>query len=464
MSVERLHTAGRPPLQQGRISACLRLGVSALAVAVAVAVSAGAEPALAQSLNVDGSDGLITDTIANRERMRTWDAAKIYGAGTVREHDRAFNEPDGIRSGNYMIYPTIGAQVTYDDNIFASDAFKKSDLRSDTTAGLLFRSDLPRHVLDFSLDGKIVNYLENTDQNYENYQAKVDGALHFDSAHTISAGLLSELVHEERDDPLAPTSAGEPVPVWHNRVAAGITRDAGRLYGTLSGAAEDFNYSNVKGTDGTTLDQDARDTSIYSAQLKMGYRFSPGYEFVGKIRGSVDDNHATGDLNRDATTFEAMAGLAFESDPLLRWRILGGYGTKDFERDQLAPINTSLLQADLQWLPTERLTIYGTVSRFLSEATNVDESGGVVQTRAQLRADYEIYHDLVLSGSLEYRNYDFKGIARADDIYAARIGLEYYYTKNWLFTFGYEHQIRDSSDDLLDMTRNRFMIGAKLRF
>jgi hypothetical protein len=40
----------------------------------------------------------------------------------------------------------------------------------------------------------------------------------------------------------------------------------------------------------------------------------------------------------------------------------------------------------------------------------------------------------------------------------------YYFTKNWLFTFGYEHQVRDSTDDTLDMHRNRFMIGAKLRF
>ena len=47
---------------------------------------------------------------------------------------------------------------------------------------------------------------------------------------------------------------------------------------------------------------------------------------------------------------------------------------------------------------------------------------------------------------------------------AARLGLDYYANKNWLFTFGYEHQIRESSDAAFDMTRERFTVGAKLRF
>lgn len=62
------------------------------------------------------------------------------------------------------------------------------------------------------------------------------------------------------------------------------------------------------------------------------------------------------------------------------------------------------------------------------------------------------------------RNDNYLGTSRQDDLFLARAGLDYYFTKNWLFTFGYEHQVRDSTDDSLDMHRNRFMVGAKLRF
>ena len=113
--------------------------------------------------------------------------------------------------------------------------------------------------------------------------------------------------------------------------------------------------------------------------------------------------------------------------------------------------------------PTDRLTIYGTLNRQIEEALDLNSSA-VVQSSVKVRADYEIYHNLVLSGALELRNDDFKGTNRQDDVYAAHLGLDYYFTKNWLFTFGYDHQVRDSSDDTLDMNRNRFMIGAKLRF
>ncbi len=136
---------------------------------------------------------------------------------------------------------------------------------------------------------------------------------------------------------------------------------------------------------------------------------------------------------------------------------------RDYKSAMLDDIKTSLLQADVQWLPTQRLTIYGALSRQIEDALDLS-SEGVVQSGAKLRADYEIYHNLVLSGALEYRTDDFLGTTRQDEVYLARVGLDYYFTKNWLFTLGYEHQVRDSSDDSLDMYRNRFMVGAKLRF
>ena len=126
-------------------------------------------------------------------------------------------------------------------------------------------------------------------------------------------------------------------------------------------------------------------------------------------------------------------------------------------------MTTSLLEADVQWLPTQRHTIYATLKREIVEATGVIP-GGVVQSSAKLRADYEVYHNIILYGALELRRDDFNEDTRQDDIYSFKTGIDYYFTNNWLLTFGYERQVRDSSEDQLDMHRNRFMIGAKLRF
>lgn len=440
-----------------RLARRLRLAVSALALSVVL------DDPRALALDLDGVDGLTTETVASRDRLRVWDNVKQYGAETVNERDRAHVKPDGIRAGNYLIFPEAGAAVVFDDNIFMRDIEKRSDWRSELTGGIKFQSQLPRHVLDFSLDGKVVSYDENSDQDYTNVRGKLDGALHFDAAHTLSASFLSAIEHEERDDPSFPLTARGPIEVFHNRAAIGITRDVGRLYGTISATAESWDFKDATAVNGDRLDQDVRDTVTYSSALRFGYRFSPGYSFVGRVRGLRDENDGVPLNDRDAWGFEALAGLAFETNPLLRWRILGGYGVRDYDATELSNLKTTLIEADVQWLPTQRLTIYGTISRQILEAADIAASG-VVQSSARIRAEYELYHNLILTGGLEAREDDFQGTGRQDDIFSIRAGLDYYFTKNWLFTFAYEHQIRDSTDDTLDMSRNLFRVGAQLRF
>ena len=437
----------------------LNLAVSALALGMLI----DAPRAHAIDTDTSNADGLNIETVATRERLKVWDNAQHYGAGTVSEIQRRYAMPDGMRLGNYAVISNAGAVVVFDDNIFAIESDKQSDIRSELTPSIKFKSDLPRHVLDFSLDGKIVNYAEHSDQDYANYRATVDTALHFDAAHTLSASFGTLLKHEERDDPLALFTAAGPIPVFEHRAAIGITRDVGRLYGTISAVAERRQYSDVQSIFGATLDETSRNTDTFSSQVKAGYRFSPGFEFVSKMRVLQMDNQGNAFGNRDAWGYEAVAGLAFQTNPLLRWRVVGGFGVRDYASAKLDDIQTSLLEAEVQWLPTDRLTIYGTLNRQIEEALDLNSSA-VVQSSVKVRADYEIYHNLVLSGALELRNDDFKGTNRQDDVYAAHLGLDYYFTKNWLFTFGYDHQVRDSSDDTLDMNRNRYMIGAKIRF
>ncbi|MEM7679009.1 MAG: outer membrane beta-barrel protein, partial [Myxococcota bacterium] len=399
------------------------------------------------------------------EQTVEWDPHSQDGSQpiTVDVSPSAGNVPAGIRSGNYTIYPSAGVAVVYDDNIFASDTNRVSDFRSEITPSVRLKSSLPRHVFDFSLDGKIVSYFDNTDQDYANYRARADSALHFDAAHTISISASSLLEHEEQSDALFTVGAAEPIPRFEHSAAVGITRDVGRLYGTLAAGFTRRDYSDVRDTLGGTLDQDSRDTDTWTAQFSGGYRFSPGFEIVSILRTSRIENRGNDVSDRDAWNYEVLAGLAFETNPLLKWRILGGYGVRDYDDAGLEPLETLLLQADVQWSPTRRLTVYGTLYQQIEEAFD-STSNGVIRQGANIRGEYEIYHNLFLRAGTEYRQDDFNGSGRTDDVYAANIGLQYYLNKNWLFTFDYEHQVRDSTEDLLDMHRNRFRVGARLRF
>jgi hypothetical protein len=435
---------------------------AAFGVATAFAVYLLASSPLA-ALDIDGTEGLITETIASRERLKDYDNIKSYGAERVSDRDRSHAKADGLRAGNYMIFPEIGAAVVYDDNIYRSDLNKVGDWRSELTPNIKFQSRLPRHVLDLSLDGKIVNYLHNDDQDYANARAKLDGALHFDHAHTISASILSALEHEERGEISTPLTAAEPISVFHNRASVGVTRDVGRLYGTLMATFERWDYADVRALNRDMLDQDFRDTSQFASALRLGYRFSPGYEFIGKVRALRSLNRGNDRFDRDANGYEVMGGLAFETNPLLRWRLLAGYGFRDFDQNNIDDIATAILEAQVQWLPTQYITVSGFAAREIIAADAVEDAGSV-QTRLIGRVDYEVWHNIVMNFGLEFRDTEFVGISRRDQSVLGRIGVDYHVNKNWLLNAGFEHTVRTSTEDAFDMTRNRFTIGAKLRY
>ena len=64
----------------------------------------------------------------------------------------------------------------------------------------------------------------------------------------------------------------------------------------------------------------------------------------------------------------------------------------------------------------------------------------------------------------EYRESEFFGERRRDQVMIGRVGADYYHTKNWLFSVAYEHQTQSSNIEEDNLTRNRVWLTTKLRF
>ncbi len=435
-----------------------------LCASTAAVLSAGGTGP-AQAFDIDGNADLITETIALQELRRDWDPARIYGARPVDEIDRTFAEPEGVRLGNFVFYPAISETAEYDSNIFGSPQDATADWRFITAPTIVMRSQLPRHVLDAAVSARFLNYAESTDQNYVDVRGIIRGALHIDHAHTLSATLDTAREHEERSASTAPRTAAEPVPFARHRASVGLTRDAGRLYGTLSGTVEQLDYESVKAQDGTRLSQDSRDQILYSGQLRTGYRFSPGYEVVSKVRVGrlLNEGEAPGAPDRNSHLYEAMAGLQFELNPLFSWRLIGGYGIRDFDRADLKTVESTLLEARVRWLPTERLSLFAHVQRALVDEIGAADNGRL-ETTVGARAEYELLHNLVGSVHAEYSDQEFIGTTRQDTVTELGAGLDYLLTKNWHFDLGYAYEQRDSNEADFDFERHRVRAGAKLKF
>jgi hypothetical protein len=442
-----------------------RRDAQAFACVAAAAAFSAVPLGAAFAIDVDYNADLITDTVAGQEMRRDWMEARNRGARSVDEADRGFAAPDGFRMGNFFIYPSVTETIAYDSNIFGLADDPIADWRFITAPTLTIQSQLPRHAFDMTVFGRFMNFAENTDQNYANFGGSARGAVHIDHAHTFSVSALAKREHEERSAITASLTAAEPVPVDQFRASVGITRDVGRLYGTVSATAEKLDYHSVPAVGGGTLSQAYRDQELYAAQLRAGYRISPGFDFVTKVRGikQFNEPEAPGFGNRNSDGYDISAGLAFETDPLLRWRLLGGYGVRDYERADLGSIASSLLEAQVTWLATDRLTLSANAFRRIADEFGADDNGRI-ETSANVTADYEIRHDLFASANFGYADIDFIGSTRQDEVFEAGASLQYHHTRNMLFTLGYTYETRDSNDPGYDLDRSIVRVGGTLKY
>ena len=420
-----------------------------------------AGPVFGIDIGQDGSLRIATSGF--REWLKKNSDVKRFHGERVHDRDRTPFQPDGIRLGTYLVFPSIGADVVYDDNIYATRDNRVSDFRSEITPTIRLQSGFPRHVLDITAGTRIVKYLNHRELDFIDSFARVDSALHFDHAHTLSFSAVTSYLHEDRASPLAPTTAREPAGYWFNKASLALTRDAGRLYGTVLMSAEMRDYQNLKALNGSTILQDKLDSRLYIGQLRMGYRFSPGFELIGKLKLLRHENSDVALTNLDGWGYEGVAGLAFQTSPLLRFMLVGGYGHRDYDDDLVKDLNTFLLEGKVEWLPTMQLTVSARLRREIGDLTATD-GGSRINTLFELTAKYEIWRNLMLdiSGSVLDSTYSLDG--RHDLTYDASIGLDYLHTKNWAFNISYDYLNRSSNIDEFDLRRNRIRVGAKLRF
>lgn len=401
--------------------------------------------------DIPESGGLVTETLASPQ-------SSVLAAPSASEPT-----PKGLRYGSFFVAPSLLAKTVYDDNIFSLPKDKVSDVRVEVVPVVVVTSRLPRHVLNFSITGKLVEYLENSEQSHQDVRAGLSAGLHIDHAHTLSFGIISELKHEEVGQILTPEDAASPIPVFHNKAVAGLTRDTGRLYGTVSFGAESFDFYDVDKLGGGTLDQDYRDTQILSGQVRAGYRINPSMDLVANAKVIRQLNEGNEIYNTQSTGLEGSLGLKFQSSALLEWHFFAGYATRDFDYDDTGSIGAATFEGGLTWRPTERATIKSTISRSIDTTSSAD-SDGVVKTSASASLDYEIYHNLIGHAGVTVSDYDFSLEDRSDTLVGASVGLDYLITPDWKLTLGYTHERRSSTDDDYDITRNKIMIGAKLSF
>jgi len=117
---------------------------------------------------------------------------------TVQTRPRPETDAIGIRSGGFMILPTISISESYDDNILASDSSTPDDLITSVEPAIIVKSNWTCHAVTVTANAGVAFYASNSNENYQDYAFSASGR--FDALRDtyLTGGMDYASLHESR--------------------------------------------------------------------------------------------------------------------------------------------------------------------------------------------------------------------------------------------------------------------------
>jgi hypothetical protein len=286
---------------------------------------------------------------------------------TVRNRARPELDPLGIRRGAFIVLPGLDVREVYNDNIFSDDEDKIDDFITLVSPKLRARSNWRNHQLNLGASATIGRYATEPDENFEDFSVGLDRRLDITRRNQLRLGGSYNQLHEGRGSP-DDVRGVEPTVFTVGLGFLTYAYQGGRALLELDASADRLEYENVRAGDGSIINIDERNRTIWTGGLKIGYEFLPRYTaFVKGVFNQVEYDRLTGGIDRSSEGYRVELGTALDLTGLLFGDIAIGFGSQDFDDPSLATVNGVIGGGTLIWTPTGLTTVTGTVTREIRE-------------------------------------------------------------------------------------------------
>jgi hypothetical protein len=402
---------------------------SILVATAALIIAPGA--ALAQ--NVGGSLAGAADAQSNFRRDRNV---------SVRSRPHPEYEAIGLRTGAFMVFPKVGAVAEATDNVFATPNDKRDDIVSRITPEVSVNSLWSRHSLSGYARAIVNRYADLSTESTDDYSAGLQGELDVLRGARINASADWSRLTEPRT---SATAEGQARPVQYEMTSANLMamREFNRL--RLSGRLEARNFIYLARPGNRP--QDDRDRLQTTATLRADYAISPDTALFVQVAGNRRSYRLRNPpsaafpdfVDRDSQGVEALVGANFELSNLARGEVGFGYLRQTFERPDFAPITSLGARAQVEWFPTQLMTVTVTGARTVEEA-GVLGASSMISSNIGVQVDYELLRNLIVSGQVGYGEDDYQGASRLDKRTSAGLSATYLLNRHAGVTVAYSRQ------------------------
>ena len=400
-------------------------------------------------------------------------AQELQRGETVLERPRPEVEQLGVRAGSFLLLPRVETGLTYDSNVFATAEDERDDFIAVIRPQLNVRSDFNNHALNLRIAGEGGYHFDYTDENYTDYDIVGDGRFDYSREGSIGGLLFHRREHEGRGDPDFDPEFGSSIsraePVVYNVFGGetSVTQGFNRFRVRLSALANYTDYSDVQLNGGLgESDEDYRNRWDYGTSARFGYEVMQGLE--GFVRGSYTwTRYDSSSYDRDSDGYEIVGGVSSDLGGLVTGEIFAGYLNKDYEAARLSDFSGLALGGRVNWNVTQLTSLSASVDRQIRESTFTiggRQASSYNRTIFALGADHELLRTLLLNARVQYREDDFNGVDRTDDVYTASAGASYQVSRYLYLTGGYTFETRNSSFSAFDYDDHQVFlrIGAQM--
>lgn len=323
---------------------------------------------------------------------------------TVLSRLRPETQPEGVRSGAFILRPAWEQSIGYDDNVLGGPAPLGSWVVG-TRPSLLVASDWSRDALGAYVSADDRRDLEAPAQSRTDWTASLGGSIDLGRDRlTVAAAHIDG--YEDRTE-LDALPTDRPVPFRVDDVRAAYAWSSGRWIVTPNVEASDWNYG-ATSILGAPASQSYRDRTVLQGGATASYELAPQRTLVVVMRAIGQDYiHPTpGQSTLNSTGYQALAGLDYADDAVWRYRLLLGAEHRDFAAAAYPDRTAAIAEGEVAWMPTGMTTVTAALDRSIEDAAQ-EGVAGYTYTSAKLTLDHELRRDVLLHASAGAQRADF---------------------------------------------------------
>ena len=416
-------------------------------------------------------DNITTGTV----RQGTVDAETSIENGPESERLRAIEglellaepnpfAPTGIRVGSFLLWPILEQGLEASSNADSSPDGRSAVL-SDTILRLNAASDWESHSANIDAYGIVRKTLSG--QEVADLAGGINGRLQLDLADDLRA--IARLGYDFR-----PESATSPVvivgtaerPTLHILDGElGLEKDVGKFRFGVAGEATKETYGDAQLSDGGTLSQEDRNSTLYSGRLRLGYEVSPALTPFGEVqfgRRVYDLRLDTAGYERSSNEIGARAGLELDMGEKFGGEVSAGWISENFDDERLQTISEPTIAADLRWSPIRGTIVGFNGATFVEGSTTPGESGSVLYA-GRLSIERELRSNLTGMAAVGVGWRDYAGSSEHDLTLTAEAGLTWWLNRYAGLTGRLRHETFDSTLPNRDSKTNTVFLGMRIQ-